>query len=90
VIQGYGWGGGACYYLLVLATLWRGLRGLADPRRRKLLIPALAVFIPLVVQSGVIDTDHWRHYFLVVGLIWGITVNADPALRLPALREPSA
>ena len=90
VIQAYGWGGGACYYLLVLATLWRGLRGLADPAKRKLLIPALAVYIPLVVQSGVIDTHHWRHYFPVVGLIWGITVNADPRLKLAALRERSA
>ncbi|WP_127753643.1 O-antigen ligase family protein [Devosia sp. 1566] len=90
VIQAYGWGGGACYYLLVLATLWRGFRGLADRSRRKLLIPALAVFIPLALQSGVIDTDHWRHYFLVVGLIWGVTVRADPDLRLPALRKQAA
>lgn len=75
VIQAYGWGGGLCYYLLVVLTLWRGIGGLRDPTRRDLLIPVIAVYIPLVIQSGIIDTDHWRHYFLVVGLIWGITAN---------------
>lgn len=76
VIQAYGWGGGFCYYLLVIFTLWRGIAGLRDPTRRDLLIPVIAVYIPLVIQSGIIDTDHWRHYFLVVGLIWGITANS--------------
>lgn len=78
VIQAYGWGGGLCYYLLVLLTLQRGLGGLRDPGKRALLIPVIAVYVPLVIQSGLIDTDHWRHYFLVVGLVWGITANAAP------------
>jgi len=83
VLQAYGWGGGLCYYLLIVLTLWRGISGLKDPSRRALLIPAIAVYIPLVVQSGLIDTDHWRHYFLVVGLIWGITANAGLSLAGP-------
>lgn len=77
VIHAYGWGGGALYYVLVLLTLWRGLSGLLYPDKRALLIPALAAYIPLVVQSGVIDTDHWRHYFLIVGLIWGVCANSE-------------
>lgn len=76
VLHAYGWGGGLCYYVLVILTLRRGFRGLKDPTRRDLLIPVVAVYIPLVIQSAIIDTDHWRHYFLVMGLIWGITANA--------------
>ncbi|GLQ54796.1 O-antigen ligase family protein [Devosia nitrariae] len=90
VLQAYGWGGGICYYLLVLATLWRGISGLRDPAKRALLIPVIAVYIPLAIQSGLIDTDHWRHYFLVVGLIWGITVNANPKGRMGALERTGA
>lgn len=89
VIQAYGWGGGACYYMLVLFTLWRGFSGLLDPSKRALLIPVLAVFIPLVVQSGLIDTDHWRHYFLIVGLIWGACANGTRP-SLPAATGPHA
>jgi hypothetical protein len=25
----------------------------------------------------VIDTDHWRHYFLLVGLVWGLFVATE-------------
>ncbi|MBK1794162.1 O-antigen ligase family protein [Devosia sp. WQ 349] len=78
VLHGYGWGGGLIYYFLVALTFWRGLIGLRDPERRGLLIPVFAVFIPLALQSAIIDTDHWRHYFLVVGLIWGITAHSAP------------
>lgn len=85
VIQAYGWGGGLCYYLLVIFTLWRGIGGLRDPSKRALLIPVIAVYVPLVIQSGLIDTDHWRHYFLVVGLIWGLTANT--AMSMPTAPE---
>jgi hypothetical protein len=26
----------------------------------------------MILLSGIIDTDHWRHWFLVTGLVWGI------------------
>jgi hypothetical protein len=22
----------------------------------------------------VVDTDHWRHFFLLLGLVWGLTI----------------
>ncbi|KKB07050.1 hypothetical protein VE25_19565 [Devosia geojensis] len=90
VLQAYGWGGGIAYYILVLATLWRGIAGLRDAGKRALLIPVIAVYIPLALQSGLIDTDHWRHYFLVVGLVWGLTVNADPKGRMGVLERKVA
>jgi hypothetical protein len=30
----------------------------------------------LVLESAIIDTDHWRHWFLLVGLIWGVSAAA--------------
>ncbi|WP_332700518.1 O-antigen ligase family protein [Devosia sp.] len=74
VLHVYGWGGGALYFLLVILTLWRGIAALARPSPyRLMMIPLVATFIMLAGESAIIDTDHWRHYYLVVGLIWGIS-----------------
>jgi O-antigen ligase len=73
VLHVSGWGGGAFYYLLVILTLWRGIAALTRPSPyRLMMIPLVATFAMLVGESAIIDTDHWRHYFLLVGLIWGI------------------
>jgi O-antigen ligase len=73
VLHVYGWGGGAIYYLLVILTLWRGVAALTRPSPyRLMMIPLVATFAMLVGESAIIDSDHWRHYYLLIGLIWGI------------------
>ena len=70
----YGWGGALVLYALLALTVWRGVQCLSRPSpNRPLLIPLMATFVPLVIVAGVIDVDHWRHFFLVIGLIWGVT-----------------
>jgi len=74
VLHVYGWGGGAFYYLLVILTLWKGTAALTRPSPyRLMMIPLMATFTMLVGESAIIDSDHWRHYYLVAGLIWGIS-----------------
>ncbi len=76
VLHAYGWGGGLAYYALVFMTLRRALGTLLrSSPNRLLLIPLVAVYVPLVLESAIIDTDHWRHYFLVTGMIWGVTTG---------------
>lgn len=88
VLHVYGWGGGFFYYLLVVLTLWRGIGALARPSPyRLMMIPLVATFTMLVGESAIIDTDHWRHYFLLVGLIWGISTAIGNAPRAPVNRE---
>ncbi len=87
----YGWGGGFFFIVLIGTTIWRGLtfvfrRG----PNRLLLIPLVSTFIPLAVEAAIIDLDHWRHFFLVAGLIWGVTaaygkVQPGEEKRLSAL-----
>ena len=73
VLHVYGWGGGAIYYLLIILTLWRGVAALTRPSPyRLMMIPLVATFAMLVGESAIIDSDHWRHYYLLIGLIWGI------------------
>lgn len=86
VLHHYGWGGGIAFYALIFLTLIRGLAGLRYRNVRLLLIPLLAVYIPHVIEAAIIDIDHWRHFFLIVGLIWGVTTfNARD--RKPPPRE---
>jgi hypothetical protein len=76
VIHVYGWGGGLAFILLIGTTLWRGLTFVVKSSpNRLLLIPLISVFVPLSVEAAIIDLDHWRHFFLVAGLIWGVTAG---------------
>lgn len=88
VLHVYGWGGGAFYYLLVILTLWRGIAALTRPSPyRLMMIPLVATFTMLVGESMIIDSDHWRHYYLVAGLIWGIASAIGNDARPSAPRE---
>jgi O-antigen ligase len=76
VLHAYGWGGGLMFCGFVIVTLWRGFKGLARPGPMRLyLIPLVATFLPLAIEAAIIDVDHWRHFFLIGGLIWGVTAG---------------
>ena len=68
----YGWIGGIAYILMVLITLLVGFHGalVATPWQ----VPAICAFGAFVGEVGegmVIDSDHWRHFFLILGMVWG-------------------
>ncbi|MEM0898669.1 MAG: hypothetical protein AAGI92_01820 [Pseudomonadota bacterium] len=68
----YSWLGFAAYMLLILLTLGLGVRFmLRDRPWRLLLMCSWIVFLGHVIVGYVIDTDHWRHFFLLLGIIWG-------------------
>jgi hypothetical protein len=69
----YGWAGAMSYFVLLLSTLWVGLRSafIRTPWQGYV-ITAYAAFVGEVAEGFVIDTDHWRHFFLLLGMIWGL------------------
>jgi hypothetical protein len=75
----YGWLGGAAYLALVAITLLFGLLNVAVPTPwQYYLITAYAVFAGEAFEGLIVDTDHWRHFFLVLGMVWGLgaaTIN---------------
>jgi len=76
VLHAYGWGGGLAYWVLVVLTLRRGFGTLVKRSpNRLLMIPLISTYFPLAIEAGIVDTDHWRHYFLIVGLIWGVSAG---------------
>jgi O-Antigen ligase len=70
----YGWVGGVAYFTLVMVTLAIGLRAtlIAAPWQAYL-IAAYAAFVGEAFEGFIVDTDHWRHFFLLLGLTWGLT-----------------
>jgi hypothetical protein len=69
----YGWLGGAAYLTLIAVTLIIGLRAaLISTPWQPYLIATYAVFVGEIVEGMVVDTDHWRHFFLMLGMIWGL------------------
>jgi len=81
----YGWAGGCAYLLVVLSTLWVGFRNALMPSPwQGYAIAAIGAFFGAVLEGFIIDTDHWRHFFLIMGLIWGLAA-ANRAARVAPL-----
>jgi hypothetical protein len=57
----------------VLATGYLGFRLCLSPspfrREAQIVWPALFIFF---LQALQIDVDHWRHVFLLFGMVWGL------------------
>jgi O-antigen ligase len=80
-----GWLSGLSYLALVIATLIMATRFVfvRTPWQRSYLVVYCA-FVGVQMESAIIDTDHWRHYFLLLGLIWGLMIASRPYIRAPA------
>lgn len=69
----YGWIGGITYLTFIIATTVVALRTcfLRTPFQAPAII-LFAALVPHLVQNFQIDTDRWRHLFMIYGLIWGL------------------
>lgn len=68
-----GWVGGIGYLGVVIATIAIGLRNALRPTAtRRFAIIAVAAFIGLAGEGLVIDTDHWRHFYVLMAMVWGL------------------
>jgi hypothetical protein len=69
----YGWLGGVSFLTLTIATFWAGWRAIII--RAPWQYHAIAVYCALastMLQAIQIDIDHWRHFYLLLGLNWGL------------------
>jgi O-Antigen ligase len=69
----YGWLGGVSYFALILATMAVGWSMVfkRTPWQRDA-IAIWSAFFFLMLQGFQIDTDHWRHFYVQLGLTWGL------------------
>jgi hypothetical protein len=77
-----GWLSGLVYLVVTLTTLALGFRFvfMATPWRPTYLAIYCA-YVGTAAESVLIDSDHWRHYFLLLGTIWGLMAVSRPYLR---------
>lgn len=69
----YGWLGFSAYLTLTVWTLAAGFRLLLRNRPwQPYLLCAYVVYVGHVGLGTFIDTDHWRHFYLLLGIIWAI------------------
>jgi O-Antigen ligase len=73
-----GWIAGVCYPALVFITVTMGFRHVfvRVPWQRAYLA-IFAAFLGTVGESFIIDTDHWRHFWMMLGAMWGMFAAAQ-------------
>jgi hypothetical protein len=74
-----GWIAGVCYPALVFITVMFGFRHVFVPVPwQRTYLAIFAAFLGTVGESFVIDTDHWRHFWMMLGAMWGMFAAAQP------------
>jgi hypothetical protein len=73
-----GWLSGMCYPALVFTTVVMGFRHIfvRVPWQRAYLA-IFSAFVGTVGESFIIDTDHWRHFWMMLGAMWGMIAAAQ-------------
>jgi O-antigen ligase/polysaccharide polymerase Wzy-like membrane protein len=94
-----GWLSGICYPALVFTTSALGLRYVfVRVPWQKTYLAIYSAFLGTVAESFIIDTDHWRHFWMMLGAMWGMFAAAErfrakaQTIEVPAsvaLREPA-
>lgn len=71
-LMAYGWLGFAAWLTMSVITLIGGGRLIGRNRPwTPYLLCAYSVFLGHMVIAWVIDIDHWRHVYLLIGVVWG-------------------
>ncbi len=78
-----GWIGGFLYLSIVMATIIAGFRyALHANPTQGIFIVMLSAFVGLAAEGLIVDTDHWRHFFVIIGLVWGLMLSKTPHRQL--------
>lgn len=92
-----GWLAGFCYLALAVITIVMSTRFLFVRTPWQPLYHAIyAAYVGTIAESAIIDIDHWRHYFLILGLLWGLMAAsrqyaaAVPTATTTSLRPATA
>lgn len=70
----YGWGGGISYVTLAIGSVVVSLR---NYRRTKneITIALLISLVGIIFCSTLHEGEHWRHSWLLYGLVWGLNIS---------------
>jgi O-antigen ligase len=78
-----GWLGGFIFLALILATAFYGMRhALVRTASQPIFLVAYACFVGHALEGLLIDFDHWRHFYLLLALVWGMMLARRPLVLL--------
>ncbi|MBA4131317.1 MAG: hypothetical protein C0519_07810 [Hyphomicrobium sp.] len=73
IVLNAGWIGGGAYWIITGLTLVLGFRhAMQATAWRPLFIIAYAAFVATALEGWIIDSDHWRSFYTLMALIWGL------------------
>ena len=79
-----GWLAGLAYFALCAVTRQEYPVSVCAHALAALYHIIYAAYVSVVAESVFIDIEHWRHYFLILGTLWGL-MAASCAYARPAL-----
>jgi hypothetical protein len=91
-----GWLAGLCYPTLIAVTVVVGFRHLLKPVPwQRIYLAVFAAFLGTVGEAFIIDTDHWRHFWMMLGTMWGMfaaaqTYKSQPNAAVSAAPEAAS
>ena len=86
-----GWLGGLIFAVMVLLTCIYGFRhSFRRTATQPLFLIAYACFVAHAAEGLLIDLDHWRHFQVLMALVWGLMLGDRAILARPAMFDPRA
>jgi hypothetical protein len=77
-----GWISGVFYPALIFGTLALGCRYIFKPVPwQQSYIAVFAAYVGVAGEGFIIDIDHWRHFWLIVGSMWGMFAATEIYMR---------
>jgi hypothetical protein len=77
-----GWLAGVCYPALVAVTVVMGFKHVFTPVPwQRTYLAIFSAFLGTIGENFVIDTDHWRHFWMMLGVMWAMFAAAQPYKR---------
>ena len=85
-----GWLGGLLFIAMCAGTLVLGFRhALRRTKTAPLFLIVFAALAGNVLEGVLIDSDHWRHFYLLLAIVWGLMASDRRALRRPRIVKDS-
>lgn len=81
-----GWLGGGLFLILMAVTIAAGLRhAFRRTASQSLFIVAFAALLAIILEGAIIDNDHWRHFYLLFAVVWGLMLSDRTIVRRPRI-----
>lgn len=84
-----GWLGGFLFLVLMAFTVALGFRhAFRRTETQALFQVAFSALFATILLGALIDSDHWRHLYLLLGMVWGLMLTDRRIARAPRLIQP--